>query len=103
MQGCDVSHPAPGVGNRPSIASVVTSYNDTATRYNAYLDCQSPRQEVIEHLADMVLVGETDTSSIFSNTQLNRPDYVITIMPMTCYLIPSSSIAMEFPKENTES
>ncbi|GJE87996.1 Piwi-domain-containing protein [Phanerochaete sordida] len=52
--GCDVSHPAPGVRGRPSIASVVSSWNATQTQYNVFLDCQAPRREMIERLANMM-------------------------------------------------
>ena len=54
--GCDVSHPAPNVKDRPSLVSVVTSYNSTATKYRVYLDCQRPRQEIIEQIAQMLCV-----------------------------------------------
>lgn len=52
--GCDVSHPAPHIRDRPSLASVVYSMNSTATQYKVHLDCQAPRQEIIEHLAEML-------------------------------------------------
>ncbi|KIP10273.1 hypothetical protein PHLGIDRAFT_125630 [Phlebiopsis gigantea 11061_1 CR5-6] len=52
--GCDVSHPAPNIKDRPSLASVVTSYNSTATKYRVYLDCQAPRQEIIDRIAAML-------------------------------------------------
>ncbi|KAF7789534.1 hypothetical protein EIP86_000480 [Pleurotus ostreatoroseus] len=52
--GCDVSHPSPGITNKPSIASVAASVNDTATRYNAFVRLQNPRQEIITDLGDMI-------------------------------------------------
>lgn len=56
LTGCDVSHPAPNIKDRPSLASVVTSYNSTATKYRVYLDCQAPRQEIIDRIAAMLHV-----------------------------------------------
>ncbi|EKM56056.1 uncharacterized protein PHACADRAFT_257103 [Phanerochaete carnosa HHB-10118-sp] len=53
--GCDVSHPGPGVRNRPSIASVVSSWHHTQSQYAVFLDCLAPRQEIIESLAPMMV------------------------------------------------
>ncbi|KAI0093804.1 Piwi domain-containing protein [Irpex rosettiformis] len=53
--GCDISHPAPGVKNRPSIASLVASIDPTCTKYGAHVRCQDPRLEVIEDLGGMLL------------------------------------------------
>ncbi|KAJ3557975.1 hypothetical protein NM688_g1185 [Phlebia brevispora] len=52
--GCDVTHPAPGVMTRPSVASLVSSIDEGATRYRAYVDAQPPRQEMITNIAGML-------------------------------------------------
>lgn len=52
--GCDVSHPAPGVRDRPSIASLVASIDPFATKYQASIRVQEPRQETIEELYQML-------------------------------------------------
>ncbi|CAL1713053.1 unnamed protein product [Somion occarium] len=52
--GCDVSHPAPSVDNRPSIASLVASVDDKATVYTAQIQVQEPHVEIIQNLRDMV-------------------------------------------------
>ncbi|KAJ7093188.1 ribonuclease H-like domain-containing protein [Mycena epipterygia] len=51
--GADVAHPGPGQ-NRPSIASVVWSYDEDAASYVAYSEVQAPRQEIIQGLQEMV-------------------------------------------------
>ncbi|KAI0934439.1 hypothetical protein AcV5_006280 [Taiwanofungus camphoratus] len=51
--GTDVGHPGPGVSSRPSITSLVASVDPYATRYAAYANVQSPRQEIIEELGNM--------------------------------------------------
>ncbi|KAJ7261381.1 ribonuclease H-like domain-containing protein [Mycena haematopus] len=51
--GADVAHPGPGA-SRPSIASVVFSWNTAATNYAAYSEVQAPRQEIIPGLKGMV-------------------------------------------------
>ncbi|KAJ7090241.1 argonaute-like protein [Mycena belliarum] len=51
--GADVTHPGPGV-LRPSIASLVFSFDREAARYVAYTDVQPPRQEIIQQLQGMV-------------------------------------------------
>ncbi|KAI0345055.1 Piwi-domain-containing protein [Trametopsis cervina] len=53
--GCDISHPAPGVRNRPSIAGLVASVDVNYAKYSAHVRCQDPRQEVIEDLAGMLI------------------------------------------------
>ncbi|KAJ3530890.1 hypothetical protein NM688_g7649 [Phlebia brevispora] len=52
--GLDVSHPSPGITNKPSIASIVASINPDATRYFAHVSLQNPRQEVIQDLGSMM-------------------------------------------------
>ncbi|KAN0105332.1 Piwi domain containing protein [Russula decolorans] len=51
--GADVTHPGPGVMGRPSIASLVASFDPTFSRYAAFTRVQTPRVEVIEELEDM--------------------------------------------------
>ncbi|KAJ7659732.1 ribonuclease H-like domain-containing protein [Mycena polygramma] len=51
--GADVSHPAPG-SSRPSIASLVFSWDDAAARYIALSEVQHPRLEMIQGLEGMV-------------------------------------------------
>ncbi|CAB4490635.1 unnamed protein product [Rhizophagus irregularis] len=52
--GADVTHPAPGEQNTPSIAAVTASMDAKASRYAASIRIQSGRQEVIGDLAEMV-------------------------------------------------
>lgn len=52
-----MTHPGPGVRDRPSIASLVASFDPTFSRYAAFTRVQSPRQEVIEELDDMFFVS----------------------------------------------
>lgn len=51
--GADVAHPGPGA-SRPSIASVVFSWDRAAARYMAYSEVQPPRLEIIQNLQAMV-------------------------------------------------
>ena len=62
--GCDVSHPSPGVVNRPSIASVVSSIDREATQYSALVGVQEPRQEIIANVGSMVRVCRLFHSAI---------------------------------------
>ncbi|KAJ7470325.1 argonaute-like protein [Mycena latifolia] len=50
--GADVSHPGPGIA-KPSIASLVWSWDEAAASYIAYSDVQAPRMEVIQGLQQM--------------------------------------------------
>ncbi|KAI0797904.1 Piwi domain-containing protein [Abortiporus biennis] len=58
--GCDVSHPAPGVFNKPSIASMVSSYDRKATRYRIQGAVQLPRQEIIQDLEQFMKTAIND-------------------------------------------
>ena len=69
--GCDVTHPAPGVTTRPSVASVVASMDEGATRYRVYLDAQQPRQELITNIAKMI-----DVSGLLSRLRRSQRVYV---------------------------
>ena len=51
-----MTHPGAGVTNRPSVASLVFSWDPEACRYVALSRVQSPRQELIEDLKDMMKV-----------------------------------------------
>ncbi|KAF8184938.1 ribonuclease H-like domain-containing protein [Mycena galopus ATCC 62051] len=51
--GADVAHPGPGV-SRPSIASLVFSWDAAASSYAAISQVQAPRQEIIPELKVMV-------------------------------------------------
>ncbi|KAI0692213.1 Piwi-domain-containing protein [Cytidiella melzeri] len=65
--GCDISHPAPGVKNRPSIASLVASIDERCVRYSAHVRCQDPRQEVIADLRGMLLDAIDSFKKRFNN------------------------------------
>jgi len=54
IMGADVGHPAPGVSDQPSVASLVWSYDQQAMRYEAFTSIQPPRLETIEGLHDLV-------------------------------------------------
>ncbi|KAG1835277.1 Piwi domain-containing protein [Suillus variegatus] len=51
--GADVGHPGPGVQNKPSVASVVFSYDRHGVKYSATSRVQQPRQERIGELGPM--------------------------------------------------
>ncbi|KAJ2687189.1 hypothetical protein IWW39_003110 [Coemansia spiralis] len=53
--GCDITHPAPGEQEKPSIASVVGSTNLEATRYAATLIQLPSRQELVDKLQEVVV------------------------------------------------
>jgi hypothetical protein len=42
VSGADVGHPAPGLKNQPSVASLVWSYDRFAARYEATMLIQHP-------------------------------------------------------------
>ncbi|OCH85312.1 Piwi-domain-containing protein [Obba rivulosa] len=52
--GADIGHPGPGVQNRPSVAALVGSVDQHASRYTYAARAQKPRQERIEDLAVMM-------------------------------------------------
>ena len=50
--GADVTHPAPGDNNRPSVAAVCASMNASATVYHSEIRVQAHRQETIGSIDD---------------------------------------------------
>jgi eukaryotic translation initiation factor 2C len=52
-----VSHPAPNVRNRPSVTSLVWSYDRYASQYAAFTRVQAPHEEIIEDLPTMMAVS----------------------------------------------
>lgn len=54
--GADVGHPGPGIGNRPSMTSLVASLDMDCTKYAAFSSIQKPRVEKIEALEAMFKV-----------------------------------------------
>jgi hypothetical protein len=54
--GADVGHPGAGIQNKPSIASLVFSYDRHGVKYSATSRVQEPRQERISELGPMVAV-----------------------------------------------
>lgn len=56
FSGCDVAHPSPGVKSRPSIASLVASVDEFATRYYTEVRVQAPRQETVDNVGGMIQV-----------------------------------------------
>jgi len=60
IMGADVGHPAPGMNDQPSVASLVASYDRHAMKYNAYTTVQPPRLETIDQLKYMVYQAIND-------------------------------------------
>lgn len=52
--GADVTHPGPGVHNRPSVSSLVWSTDREFASYNTASDVQEPRTEIIAGLKGMM-------------------------------------------------
>ncbi|KAE9406783.1 Piwi-domain-containing protein [Gymnopus androsaceus JB14] len=72
VMGTDVSHPAANV-QKPSIASLVASYDALASRYMAFMRVQMPRLEVIQDLSEMV----ADAVNNFGEMNKAAPDRII--------------------------
>ncbi|KAG0252761.1 hypothetical protein BG011_006820 [Mortierella polycephala] len=53
--GADVTHPSPGEGDKPSIASVVASWDDHGYKYVGRCQMQNSQVEVIEHFQRLVV------------------------------------------------
>lgn len=77
--GADVTHPGPGIRDRPSIASLVSSFDNTFSRYAAFTKVQTPRVEVIEDLEDMFLVSPVTIFKAELILRLYRPHFAISI------------------------
>ncbi|KAI9470927.1 MAG: Piwi domain-containing protein [Benjaminiella poitrasii] len=52
--GADVTHPAPGDFNRPSIAAIAASMDARAVKYTSVISPQKNRTEIISNLANMI-------------------------------------------------
>ncbi|KAH9045384.1 argonaute-like protein [Lactarius pseudohatsudake] len=53
VMGADVTHPAPGLGDRPSFTSLVGSIDTSAVRYVSTIEVQRSRQEIIDAMESM--------------------------------------------------
>ncbi|GJE90868.1 argonaute-like protein [Phanerochaete sordida] len=71
--GCDVAHPSPGVISRPSIASLVASLDECATRYHTEVKVQPPRQEAIDDIGGMLQRAIVQ----YRACRNNFPDHII--------------------------
>ncbi|KAG2348507.1 Piwi-domain-containing protein [Suillus weaverae] len=85
--GADVGHPAPGMINQPSVASLVYSYDRYAVRYEAMMSVQHPRQEKIDELRKLVYraiaeFGERNRAApvriLFFRDGLSEGEYALT-------------------------
>lgn len=65
--GADVGHASPGV-QRPSLASVVFSIDDTFSRYQAIAKLQQGRMEAIADLKDMMVVSSNEPLSFAAHS-----------------------------------
>ncbi|KAH7889904.1 Piwi-domain-containing protein [Phlebopus sp. FC_14] len=54
IMGADIGHPAPGMSDQPSIASLVWSHDRAAVQYESISAVQAPRLEAIQDLQEMV-------------------------------------------------
>ncbi|KAF8436955.1 Piwi domain-containing protein [Boletus edulis BED1] len=73
IMGADVGHPAPGVLDQPSVASLVASYDRQAMKYRAYTTIQPPRMETIEELQHMIFRALDD----FGQEHRRAPEKII--------------------------
>ncbi|KAG6379119.1 Piwi domain-containing protein [Boletus reticuloceps] len=73
IMGADVGHPAPGVFDQPSVASLVASYDRQAMKYHAYTTIQPPRMETIEQLQHMIFRALDD----FGQEHRKAPEKII--------------------------
>ncbi|KOX67889.1 Protein argonaute-2 [Melipona quadrifasciata] len=53
--GADVTHPSPDATNIPSIAAVAASHDPNAFQYNIEIRLQSPREEIISDLKQIMI------------------------------------------------
>ncbi|XP_031370648.1 protein argonaute-2 isoform X1 [Apis dorsata] len=54
--GADVTHPSPDAINIPSIAAVAASHDPNAFKYNVEIRLQSPREEIIQDLEEIMII-----------------------------------------------
>lgn len=54
--GADVTHPSPDATNIPSIAAVAASHDPNAFKYNVEIRLQSPREEIIQDLEEIMII-----------------------------------------------
>ncbi|XP_031771668.1 protein argonaute-2 isoform X2 [Apis florea] len=54
--GADVTHPSPDAINTPSIAAVAASHDPNAFKYNVEIRLQSPREEIIQDLEEIMII-----------------------------------------------
>ncbi|CAG8449098.1 3430_t:CDS:10 [Funneliformis mosseae] len=73
LMGADVTHPAPGDTERPSIAALCASMDAKASRYAASIRVQAGRTEIIADLANMV----KELLKTFYQTCGRKPDRVL--------------------------
>ncbi|XP_076752627.1 argonaute 2 [Xylocopa sonorina] len=52
--GADVTHPSPDATDIPSVAAVAASYDPNAFQYNIELRLQSPKEEMIQDLQEII-------------------------------------------------
>ncbi|KAG0337299.1 Eukaryotic translation initiation factor 2C [Podila humilis] len=71
--GADVSHPSPGDRMRPSIAALVGSLDNRASRYTTSIRVQTARTEAIADLASMVV----ELLKSFYQTCGQKPDRML--------------------------
>ncbi|KAI0048173.1 Piwi-domain-containing protein [Auriscalpium vulgare] len=69
--GADVGHAGPGIYGRPSITSLVSSYENTFVRYASFCRIQHPRQEIIDNLKPMMVEA---LHAFYYNNPTLRPD-----------------------------
>jgi len=73
LMGADVTHPAPGDTERPSIAALCASMDAKASRYAASIRVQTGRTEIIADLANMV----KELLKTFYQTCGRKPDRIL--------------------------
>ncbi|KAF9165771.1 eukaryotic translation initiation factor 2C, 3 [Actinomortierella ambigua] len=71
--GADVTHPAPGETNKPSIATVVGSLDRYAARYAAAIRIQSPKTELIADMEGMMI----DLLKTFFQSTGHKPQQIL--------------------------
>jgi len=80
--GADVTHPGPGITTRPSIASLVFSWDPDATQYVAMSSVQAPRQEMIGDLKAMMMQS---LRKYFDMWQKRDPSKPVGVLPQQIF------------------